>query len=54
VGGGRVMLLPTRNAGVYDTETSAEKGMAGRTKKKKRAKKVKERKRIRREKKHIN
>ena len=48
------MLLPKRKAGVYDTETSAEKGMAGRTKKKKRAKKIKERKRLRRVKKQIS
>ena len=47
------MQLPTRKAGIYDTETSAEKGMAGKTKKKKRAKKIKERKRDRRKLKQI-
>jgi hypothetical protein len=39
------MQLPTRKAGNYDTETSAERGMAGRTKKKNVKKKVRERKR---------
>ena len=39
------MLLPIRKAGSYDTETSAEKGMAGRTKKKNTKKKIRERKR---------
>jgi hypothetical protein len=39
------MLLPIRKAGSYDTETSAERGMAGRTRRKNVKKKVKERKR---------